>query len=414
MAYFMNNKKLSKLFIFISSCALFACSAVSQSAPPIKIKNHPIDALVTQYQAETTLPSTATKIDQMRIMHIDLDYVYDPDKTQQQQNIQALIARIQQIQPNSIFLQAFADPDANGSADQVYFENRHIPTRDHLFTQVLAEIRQHTQVQQVYAWLPLIAWEFPKQQQLQYVENSQKSTHGYIRISPFDPKNMRLVAEIFSDFLQKNPVDGILYHDDITLSDYEDSSASAQKMYISWGFKDLSVLSKPNHPQQFEFAQHKTAYLDQFAAGISQILKKQQPNLITARNMYAPVVLNPKSEQWFSQSQISTLQHYDYNAIMAMPYMEESRNHRQFYLDLIAQVKKYDPSLDRTIFELQAVNWKNNRKISSQELTQTMQLLKQHGVKHFGYYPDDFVAQHPQVKPMQLSFQLDSEPDSAQ
>ena len=414
MAYFMNNKKLSKLFISISSCALFACSAVSQSAPPIKIKNHPIDALVTQYQAETTLPSTATKIDQMRIMHIDLDYVYDPDKTQQQQNIQALIARIQQIQPNSIFLQAFADPDANGSADQVYFENRHIPTRDHLFTQVLAEIRQHTQVQQVYAWLPLIAWEFPKQQQLQYVENSQKSTHGYIRISPFDPKNMRLVAEIFTDFLQSNSVDGILYHDDITLSDYEDSSASAQKMYISWGFKDLSVLSKPNHPQQFEFAQHKTAYLDQFAAGISQILKKQQPNLITARNMYAPVVLNPKSEQWFSQSQISTLQHYDYNAIMAMPYMEESRNHRQFYLDLIAQVKKYDPNLDRTIFELQTVNWRNQQKISTQELQHTIQLLEQHGVKHIGYYPDDFVAQHPQVKPMQLSFQLDSEPDSAQ
>ena len=414
MAYFMNNKKLSKLFISISSCALFACSAVSQSAPPIKIKNHPIDALVTQYQAETTLPSTATKIDQMRIMHIDLDYVYDPDKTQQQQNIQALIARIQQIQPNTIFLQAFADPDANGSADQVYFANRHITTRHSLFPQILSAIRVQTQVQHIYAWLPLIAWQLPKPEHLQYVENSQKSTHGYIRISPFDPKNMRLVAEIFTDFLQSNSVDGILYHDDITLSDYEDSSASAQKMYISWGFKDLSVLSKPNHPQQFEFAQHKTAYLDQFAAGISQILKKQQPNLITARNMYAPVVLNPKSGQWFSQSQISTLQHYDYNAIMAMPYMEESRNHRQFYLDLIAQVKKYDPNLDRTIFELQTVNWRNQQKISTQELQHTIQLLEQHGVKHIGYYPDDFVAQHPQVKPMQLSFQLDSEPDSAQ
>ena len=130
--------------------------------------------------------------------------------------------------------------------------------------------------------------------------------------------------------------------------------------------------------------------------------------------MYAPVVLNPKSEQWFSQSQISTLQHYDYNAIMAMPYMEESRNHRQFYLDLIAQVKKYDPNLDRTIFELQTVNWRNQQKISTQELQHTIQLLEQHGVKHIGYYPDDFVAQHPQVKPMQLSFQLDSEPDSAQ
>ncbi|MEG1235460.1 MAG: poly-beta-1,6-N-acetyl-D-glucosamine N-deacetylase PgaB, partial [Acinetobacter sp.] len=79
---------------------------MSQSAPPIKIKNHPIDALVTQYQAQTTQPSTATKINQMRIMHIDLDYVFDSDKAQQQQNIQALIARIKQIQPNTIFLQA--------------------------------------------------------------------------------------------------------------------------------------------------------------------------------------------------------------------------------------------------------------------------------------------------------------------
>lgn len=407
MAYFPNNKNLSKLLMCIASLPLFACSAVSQSAPPIKIKNHPINALVTQYQAQTTQPSTATKINQMRIMHIDLDYVFDSDKAQQQQNIQALIARIQQIQPNTIFLQAFADPDANGSADQVYFENRHIATRDNLFPQVLSTIREQTQVQHVYAWLPLIAWEFPKQEQLQYVENSQKSSQGYIRISPFDPQNMRLVAEIFSDFLQKNPVDGILYHDDITLSDYEDSSPIAQKVYTSWGFKELTLLSNPNHPQQLKFAQYKTAYLDQFAAGISQILKKQKPNLLTARNMYAPVLLNPKSEQWFAQSQVSTLQSYDYNAIMAMPYMEESPNHHQFYLDLITQAKKYDPNLDRTIFELQAVNWKNNRKISSQELAETMQLLKQHGVKHFGYYPDDFVQQHPRASILKSTFSLD-------
>ena len=92
---------------------------------------------------------------------------------------------------------------------------------------------------------------------------------------------------------------------------------------------------------------------------------------------------------------------------MAMPYMEESSNHRQFYLDLIAQAKKYDPNLDRTIFELQAVNWKNNRKISSQELAETMQLLKQHGVKHFGYYPDDFVQQHPHASTLKSAFSMD-------
>ncbi len=49
----------------------------------------------------------------MRIMHIDLDYIFDSDQQQQQSNIQALIQRIQQIQPNTIFLQAFADTDVS-------------------------------------------------------------------------------------------------------------------------------------------------------------------------------------------------------------------------------------------------------------------------------------------------------------
>ena len=413
MAYFMNNKKLSKLFISISSCALFACSAVSQSAPPIKIKNHPIDALVTQYQAETTLPSTATKIDQMRIMHIDLDYVYDPDKTQQQQNIQALIARIQQIQPNTIFLQAFADPDANGSADQVYFENCYMPVRDNLFQQVLQQIRQNTQVQHVYAWLPVLAWELPKDQQLNYVQHRQGGQKGYIRLSPFEQKNLEIIMDIYRDFIQHNPVDGVLYHDDVTLSDYEDSSALAHKYYQQWGFSHR-IFKDLRHPEQARLAKYKTAYLDQLAAGITQVLKQYKPNLLVARNMYAPVVTQPQSEQWFAQSMPSTYRYYDYNAIMAMPYMEQSKDHKKFYLDLIQHAKKYDPNLDRTIFELQTVNWRNQQKISTQELQHTIQLLEQHGVKHIGYYPDDFVAQHPQVKPMQLSFQLDSEPDSAQ
>ena len=102
---------------------------------------------------------------------------------------------------------------------------------------------------------------------------------------------------------------------------------------------------------QGRLAKHKTAYLDQLAAGITQVLKQYQPNLLVARNMYAPVVLQPQSEQWFSQSMPSTYRYYDYNAIMAMPYMEQAKDHKKFYLDLIRHAKKYDPNLDRTIFE---------------------------------------------------------------
>ena len=80
--------------------------------------------------------------------------------------------------------------------------------------------------------------------------------------------------------------------------------------------------------------------------------------------MYAPVVTQPFHERWMPMP--STYRYYDYNAIMAMFYMEQSKDHKNFYLDLIQHAKKYDPNLDQKLFfELQTVNWRNQQKIST-------------------------------------------------
>jgi poly-beta-1,6-N-acetyl-D-glucosamine N-deacetylase PgaB len=359
------------------------------------IKDHPIDKLSPKNVSAISSDSNQFKSINMKIMHVDIDYVFDANKTQQEKNIDLLIQRIKTIQPNTIFLQAFADPDANGSTDAVYFENRYIPVRDNIFPELLRKIRQETQVQKVFAWMPLIAWEFPEKYKLQYVQHTSGQNHGYIRLSPFDDKNIQYVSDIFKDFMQNNSVDGILYHDDITLSDYEDYSEVAQQTYKKWGFNVDAVFKE--RKDHFQLAQFKTAYLDQFAAGITKIIKADHPDLLTARNMYANVTLDPKSETWMSQSMTSTYNHYDFNAIMAMPYMENASDHQQFYLDLIKESKKYDPNLERTIFELQAVDWKTNKKIPTSEIVSTIELLEKNGVKHIGYYPDDFVASHPEA-----------------
>jgi hypothetical protein len=47
---------------------------------------------------------------------------------------------------NTVYLQAFSDPDANGSADMVYFPNRHIPMRADLFNRVAWQIQTRTPV----------------------------------------------------------------------------------------------------------------------------------------------------------------------------------------------------------------------------------------------------------------------------
>jgi len=47
------------------------------------------------------------------------------------------------------------------------------------------------------------------------------------------------------------------------------------------------------------------------------------------------------------------------------------------------------------VFELQAKNWHNSNKISTAELVEQMQLLQQHQIINYGYYPDDFINSHP-------------------
>src|SRR5690606_27548770 len=46
----------------------------------------------------------------MRVAHVDLDYVYDPDPAQMERNLGALGQRIADMQISAVFLQAFADP----------------------------------------------------------------------------------------------------------------------------------------------------------------------------------------------------------------------------------------------------------------------------------------------------------------
>ncbi|MGZ8556458.1 MAG: poly-beta-1,6-N-acetyl-D-glucosamine N-deacetylase PgaB, partial [Sulfuricurvum sp.] len=173
--------------------------------------------------------------------HIDLDYIYDPDPAQQEKNLGALLDRINSLGVNTIYLQAFADPDANGAADYVYFPNRNVPMRADLFNRVAWQISTRTQVKRVYAWMPMIAWQLPQNNPASkdmVVTLQVDPTHlnmGYPRLSPFSPKARKVIKEIYEDLAKSVYVDGILFHDDVTLSDFEDDSNWAHRQYEKWG-----------------------------------------------------------------------------------------------------------------------------------------------------------------------------------
>ena len=74
-------------------------------------------------------------------MHVDLDYVYDPDPAQQTQNINRLIQRVYDMKISHVFLQAFADPQGDGRIKALYFPNRRLPVRADLFNFVSRQLQ---------------------------------------------------------------------------------------------------------------------------------------------------------------------------------------------------------------------------------------------------------------------------------
>lgn len=351
-----------------------------------------------------------------KIMHVDLDYIYDPDPEQQERNLGDLLDRIQKMHITTVYLQAFSDPDANGSADMVYFPNRYLPVRADLFNRVSWQIQSRTQVTRLYAWMPLLAWELPKSnpvsQDLVVTQQPKSSDHlnmGYIRLSPFSAPARRVIEGLYQDLAKSSTFNGILFHDDTTLSDYEDASPDALKAYAKAGLPTDLEEMRNNDAEMEKWTKFKTNYIDNFALQLAGEVRQYQPFLVTARNLYAQVALNPYAENWYAQSLEQSLKRYDFTAIMAMPYMEQAPDKDKFYQDIVNRVKSYPNGLHKTVFELQAENWRTNEPVPSEELGDTIQSLYKQGALHVAYYPDDPIKQHPDVDIMRKAF--DSKPD---
>jgi poly-beta-1,6-N-acetyl-D-glucosamine N-deacetylase len=339
------------------------------------------------------------------IAHVDLDAIYDPDPAQQERNLSHLLDRLQWLNVNTVYLQAFADPDGNGSADAVYFPSRRLPMRADLFNRVAWQIRTRTQVKRLYAWFPALAFELPPGDPaakervaalpLAPGENLGRVDMGYKRLSPFSPKAREALREIYEDLARSANFDGLLFHDDLTLSDREDASPQALATYRSWGLPGSVEEIRKSDDLVGRWTIFKINALDDLAMELAAIVRREQPGLVVGRNLYAQVALKPRAEVWYAQALDNSLARYDFTAIMAMPYMENAPDPGAFYRDLVAEVKARG-AMKKVVFELQAVDWREGSKpIPSEQLAETMRTLFDLGVQHIGYYPDSPMANHP-------------------
>ena len=165
-----------------------------------------------------------------RVKHVDLDYVFDSDRAQQRRNLDALITRVAASGATTVYLQAYSDPDGDGNADALYFPNRHLPMREDLFAYTAAQLKNRAGVK-VYAWMPIMAFKtnVPDSWYVKEWKDGKVQTPGHIytRLSPFVPAARRWVGDLYEDLAKHAAFDGLLFHDDEILSDYEDASSAA-------------------------------------------------------------------------------------------------------------------------------------------------------------------------------------------
>jgi len=336
-----------------------------------------------------------------RVLHVDLDYVYDADKAQQAKNLDKLIDRIYRYGVTTVYLQAFSDPDGDGVADALYFPNKYLPVRDDIFGRIAWQLQTRAGVQ-VYAWMPVLAFDLRKSvKEAEYVIDSRTgkpSTKAYLRLSPYNKQNVEIIKSIYNDLSFYAKFNGILFHDDAFLTDFEGAEGNHAEGIVS--------------PQAKQKTQDLILLTHQLTDALKPYFLRGSYSLKTARNLYASVITTPNAEEWLAQNLKTLTENYDTTAIMAMPYMENEqaisqKEAYQWFASLIENVKAQAP-LDKVLFEFQAVNWRTQKPIPESELIDWMTLLQKNHIYSYGYYPDNFLTNQPDMSKMKPYFSVNT------
>lgn len=313
------------------------------------------------------------RIDPARVVQVDLDYVYDPDPAQQDRNLSKLLDRIKRMNPTDVWLQAYADPDGDGVADAVYFPNRHLPMRSDLFSRVSWQLRTRAGVR-VYAWMPVLAFRFPGES-LPTLAGEPKPGGDHYRLAPYDPKVRALIGDVYEDLAMHAAEAGVLYSDDAYLRDTDNLGPWAH-----------------NTP-----AQNTQALID-FTRELTARMKLWRPQLRTARNIYTRPIMEPAAEAWFAQSLAAFNGAYGMTAVMAMPQLDGQSDGLGWYRKLVAAVKATPGAMDNTLFEFATQDWRTHQPIPARSIAARMRAVQALGVRHIGYYPDDFLNDRPALE----------------
>lgn len=344
----------------------------------------------------------------IRAIQVDLDLIYDPDEQQMDLNLGKLIDRLVAMDVNTVFLQAFADPEGRGNIKSVYFDNSVLPVRADFFSHAVHQMA--IRAMKVYAWMPALSIELPDtklNEKLKVRElrdgSPVQSSSWYRRLSPFSSDTAELFRRLYKELASHSQIHGVLFQDDAYLTDHEDFHPAALAEYKKRFGRDLLSENFDDASQHAEeWSRHKTLALIDYTKTLMEGVREYRPVALFARNLYGIVMEEPRSELWFAQDYELFLRNYDYVVVMAYPEMEKVADASQWLHNLVDRAKAYPQGLEKTVFKIQAYDWRREEWIKDRVLLEEMRDVLASGGRHLAYYPDNVWKDRPALKTIKL------------
>lgn len=335
----------------------------------------------------------------LKIGQLDIDTIYDASPSQFESNIESAIDLMHQSGINTVFLQAFADNEGSGNIKEVYFYTTAAPVKKDVFSHVVQ--RLHNEGFAVYAWMPTLAnqWLLDNHSEDEIQAYDKKNQGWYRRATPFSQRVHTELKTLFRDLAAYTPIDGILFQDDLYMNDFEDFSPAAKTAFKAAFGRELTPEVINDKAIKADWTKMKTKAINDLTIELMAEVRTFRPQALVARNIYPIVITEPNSTEWMAQNYDDYLRLYDYTIIMAYPYMEQVADNDKWLSQLAAAALSRPGAQKKTVFKLQAFDWKRNLWIPHTALNTQINTLKRNGAVHLAYYPLNVFSAKPEKLP---------------
>lgn len=361
--------------------------------------------------------------DIQRVLQVSLDEIYDTSPEQTNKNLGELLNQVKALGVSSVYLQAFADPTGSGNAEAVYFPNRVLPMRADLFNRVSWQLMTRCNVK-VFPLMPLIGFTLPNSIEQDRLAMRTRTRSGEIvianrgrrRLNPFLPQVQAIVSTLYEDLAKASPsIAGVIIGDDATMTANEEVSAFMPGS--RWPNGGLELNS--DHRQRSKLsARDRTLALIEFGKAVTNAMHRYtnvSGSFAVGRNLYARALTHPtNTEQRFAMATQPFLKAYDWIVLEAMPYLDGTHQPPDRWLRNLANLTaRYPAGLKKSIFVLQARNWKQRTWISNHQLNRWISICKNNHELNIGICPDEFISKHPAGDAIYKNFSLHRFPKKA-